>query len=298
MFSARAVLRLPFLRCLSFTQFPFEIISRVCDSQDWGALTVKQEAPAAAAEKEGDKAEAVPPAEGEASGVARAPAVTDFLDVLDRFVAALATAQQNSERQVKLHDAVPLSNMSTESGTGQTSPQVQAAIETLAAKTPAELQTLASNTELLERVEQLVDSWAKQIQQVGSVQCSDRGSRERFAEPLSLNVRDVQMVTRMYCAVLHCAVQVLAESEQIRRESDDIGPAAELAYWRARMSKFNSLMEQMKSARVTNALLVLQTAKSRLVRHWKTLVRPIRPILSLTSRRLTEDVVRADEQSY
>ena len=66
--------------------------------------------------------------------------------------------------------------------------------------------------------------------------------------------------------------QVLAESEQMRRESDDIGPGAELAYWRARMSKFNSLMEQMKSARVTNALLVLQSAKSRLIKQWKILV--------------------------
>lgn len=107
----------------------------------------------------------MPPAEGEKNGVARAPAVTDFLDVLDRFVGALATAQQNSERQVKLYDAVPLANLSAESA-GQTSPHVQAAIETLASKTPAELQSLASNTELLERIECLADSWAKQIQQV------------------------------------------------------------------------------------------------------------------------------------
>jgi len=32
--------------------------------------------------------------------------------------------------------------------------------------------------------------------------------------------------------------QVLAESEQIRRESDDIGPSAELLYWKNRMAKF------------------------------------------------------------
>ena len=33
--------------------------------------------------------------------------------------------------------------------------------------------------------------------------------------------------------------QVLAESEQMRREADDIGPTAELNYWKTRMAKFN-----------------------------------------------------------
>uniref|UniRef100_H0ZEC1 Dynein axonemal heavy chain 5 n=1 Tax=Taeniopygia guttata TaxID=59729 RepID=H0ZEC1_TAEGU len=35
--------------------------------------------------------------------------------------------------------------------------------------------------------------------------------------------------------------QVLVESEQIRKEADDVGPAAELEYWRSRMSSFNSI---------------------------------------------------------
>jgi dynein heavy chain len=34
--------------------------------------------------------------------------------------------------------------------------------------------------------------------------------------------------------------QVLVESEQIRREADNIGPAAELSYWKNRMAKFNT----------------------------------------------------------
>lgn len=33
---------------------------------------------------------------------------------------------------------------------------------------------------------------------------------------------------------------VLVESEQIRRESYDVGPNAELVYWKCRMTKFNS----------------------------------------------------------
>ena len=55
----------------------------------------------------------------------------------------------------------------------------------------------ASNTESLEKLEELLGTWSKQIE------------------------------------------QVLAESEQMRREADDIGPTAELAYWKSRMAKFN-----------------------------------------------------------
>jgi len=33
--------------------------------------------------------------------------------------------------------------------------------------------------------------------------------------------------------------QVLTESEQMRKEADDVGPAAELEYWKRRMTTFN-----------------------------------------------------------
>ncbi len=56
----------------------------------------------------------------------------------------------------------------------------------------------ANNSELTEKLEELLVEWSKQIE------------------------------------------QVLAESEQIRREADDIGPSAELAYWKTRMAKFNT----------------------------------------------------------
>ena len=38
---------------------------------------------------------------------------------------------------------------------------------------------------------------------------------------------------------------VLAESEQIRREADNIGPRAELDYWKKRTSKFNYLLDRV-----------------------------------------------------
>jgi len=59
--------------------------------------------------------------------------------------------------------------------------------------------------------------------------------------------------------------KVLAESEQIRREADNIGPRAELDYWKKRMTKFNFLLDQIKGQDVKAVLTILQTAKSRLI---------------------------------
>lgn len=39
--------------------------------------------------------------------------------------------------------------------------------------------------------------------------------------------------------------QVLTESEQMRREADDIGPSAELTYWKSRMAKFNKWVTRL-----------------------------------------------------
>ncbi|GCC35016.1 hypothetical protein chiPu_0013494 [Chiloscyllium punctatum] len=65
--------------------------------------------------------------------------------------------------------------------------------------------------------------------------------------------------------------QVLAESEQMRKEADDIGPAAELDHWKTRMAKFNSLLEQIKSPHVRKVMGILQVAKSRTLKHWRKL---------------------------
>ena len=44
--------------------------------------------------------------------------------------------------------------------------------------------------------------------------------------------------------------KVLVESEQMRKEADDIGPSAELDHWKKRMSKFNALLDEIKTPRV------------------------------------------------
>ncbi|NWU89915.1 DYH5 protein, partial [Upupa epops] len=65
--------------------------------------------------------------------------------------------------------------------------------------------------------------------------------------------------------------QILVESDQMRREADDIGPSAELEHWKTRMSMFNSLLEEIKSSRVKKIISILQASRSKTLRQWKEL---------------------------
>ncbi|KAK2844297.1 hypothetical protein Q5P01_010956 [Channa striata] len=65
--------------------------------------------------------------------------------------------------------------------------------------------------------------------------------------------------------------QVLAESEQLRKEADDLGPWAELDHWKRRMSCFNYLLDQLKSPHVKAVVGVLLLAKSKLIKTWREL---------------------------
>ncbi|XP_046353935.2 dynein axonemal heavy chain 5-like isoform X1 [Haliotis rufescens] len=136
--------------------------------------------------------------------------VEDFLENMEKFISSLISALNNMEGQVALE----------ENGTGHIIDSMES---------PADYQTAAANTEYLEKLEELLGMWSKQIE------------------------------------------QVLAESEQMRREADDIGPTAELAYWKSRMARFNNLLEQMKNPRVKRVVGVLQVAKSKSLKKWKEL---------------------------
>lgn len=65
--------------------------------------------------------------------------------------------------------------------------------------------------------------------------------------------------------------QVLAESEQMRKEADDIGPNAELGHWKARMVKFNSITDQLKSTSCKKVIGILNAVKSKNLKNWKDL---------------------------
>ena len=128
------------------------------------------------------------------------------METLEKFVNVLHGARGNMEGHVNLADS-----------------EMGATLENL--KGPAEFQTagtiyaddiilriswcilrniseylvfLANNSDMVEKMEEVMMKWSRQIE------------------------------------------QVLVESEQIRREADNIGPVAELNYWKSRMAKFNT----------------------------------------------------------
>ncbi|KAI9314021.1 dynein heavy chain, N-terminal region 2-domain-containing protein, partial [Zopfochytrium polystomum] len=82
-------------------------------------------------------------------------------------------------------------------------------------------------------------------------------------------VNDLEGLVMEWCKQIE---QVLAESEQMRKEADDIGPNAELAHWKARMVKFNSITDQLKSPNCKKVIGILHAVKSRaLLNTWKDL---------------------------
>uniref|UniRef100_A0A4W5PTB6 Dynein axonemal heavy chain 5 n=1 Tax=Hucho hucho TaxID=62062 RepID=A0A4W5PTB6_9TELE len=60
-------------------------------------------------------------------------------------------------------------------------------------------------------------------------------------------------------------------NDQLRKEADDLGPRAELDHWKKRMSRFNYLLDQLKSPDVKAVLGVLMMAKSKLIKSWREL---------------------------
>ena len=52
----------------------------------------------------------------------------------------------------------------------------------------------------------------------------------------------------------------------MRKEADNVGPRAELEYWKKRMAKFNALVTHVKSRDSKVLLSVLQIAKSKLLK--------------------------------
>nr|XP_043900355.1 dynein axonemal heavy chain 8 isoform X2 [Solea senegalensis] len=65
--------------------------------------------------------------------------------------------------------------------------------------------------------------------------------------------------------------QVLTESEQMRKEADDVGPSVELEHWKRRMVTFDSLVEELRRPQVKRILGVLQLARSSLLQTWRKL---------------------------
>eukprot|EP00043_Microstomoeca_roanoka_P013217 m.129292 g.129292 ORF g.129292 m.129292 type:complete len:4796 (-) comp15694_c0_seq1:72-14459(-) len=81
-------------------------------------------------------------------------------------------------------------------------------------------------------------------------------------------IAQLEELLQQWCVQLE---QVIAESEQMRKEADDVGPRAELEHWKQQMAKFNGVLDQMKESRCQNVVTVLHHAKSRLLSEWRRL---------------------------
>jgi len=70
------------------------------------------------------------------------------------------------------------------------------------------------------------------------------------------------------CAIKWCKEieQILTESEQMRKEADDIGPRAELDHWKKRMAKFDSLSDCIKSPDRRIVIAIVIAAKSKILK--------------------------------
>uniref|UniRef100_A0A8C5X2W6 Dynein axonemal heavy chain 5 n=1 Tax=Malurus cyaneus samueli TaxID=2593467 RepID=A0A8C5X2W6_9PASS len=136
--------------------------------------------------------------------------IQEFLYSVDKFVGTLSSSRQNIEDKIQL-----------------TKVDIDIYVRNL--QNPSDYITAGTNTEVTEKLEEVVLIWTKQIR------------------------------------------QVLVESEQIRRETDDVGPSAELEHWKSRMSSFNSLLDEIKSSRVKKIISILQAARSKTLKQWKEL---------------------------
>ncbi|ROT80144.1 hypothetical protein C7M84_001143 [Penaeus vannamei] len=79
----------------------------------------------------------------------------------------------------------------------------------------------------------------------------------------------VQAIERTVLMWLKQIESVLIEMEQLRQETDDAGPQDELEYWKRRMAKFKYLSEEMETPQVRGSVLVLQLARSKVLKAWK-----------------------------
>ncbi|RLU26152.1 hypothetical protein DMN91_002318 [Ooceraea biroi] len=65
--------------------------------------------------------------------------------------------------------------------------------------------------------------------------------------------------------------RAVVESQQLRRETETVGPSAELAYWRRLLARFSSIINHIKSAYTQSFIQLLTEAKSKLIMKWKEL---------------------------
>uniref|UniRef100_A0A4W3JTU8 Dynein axonemal heavy chain 8 n=1 Tax=Callorhinchus milii TaxID=7868 RepID=A0A4W3JTU8_CALMI len=65
--------------------------------------------------------------------------------------------------------------------------------------------------------------------------------------------------------------QVLAQSDQVRKEAENSGPLTELEHWKCMSARFNSIIEQLKGSSCKSVLNVLSSNHSKILKMWREL---------------------------
>lgn len=76
-------------------------------------------------------------------------------------------------------------------------------------------------------------------------------------------VEAAEACTQTWCKEIE---QIITMSEQMRKESDDVGPHIELEYWKKRMAKFDSLTASLRNPQCRAIINILVAAKSKIIK--------------------------------
>ncbi|PAA86956.1 hypothetical protein BOX15_Mlig012039g1 [Macrostomum lignano] len=146
--------------------------------------------------------------------------------------------------------------------------------------------SLTKESENRAKIEEFLDAIQRFLDILSSAKTNMKGQMQLSQPPdelahkvqspvdLQAAVHSSEMMEKLEKLLLQWAKeieQVLNESEQIRREADDVGPSAELLYWKSRMTRFNNLLEQMNRKEVRTVVALLHNAKSRTLKVWRQL---------------------------
>ncbi|XP_023289105.1 dynein heavy chain 8, axonemal isoform X4 [Orussus abietinus] len=96
------------------------------------------------------------------------------------------------------------------------------------------------------------------------------------------NFKIIQTVEAHLKTWMNIMQRAIVESQQLRRETETVGPSAELTYWKRILAKFSSIMEHVKAPHTQTFLQFLVQSKSKLMKEWKRLENHINTIQILS----------------
>ncbi|XP_060809519.1 dynein axonemal heavy chain 5 [Amyelois transitella] len=86
---------------------------------------------------------------------------------------------------------------------------------------------------------------------------------------MTKNLNTITMLEDRVNEWIKKVMEILSESEQLRKEVDSSGPQDELEYWKKRGAQFSQLVTYLQDSEVQLTLTCLQLANSKVIRLWR-----------------------------